>query len=208
LIVGTNVTYLTNLTYNYTTNSTYTYQQTTYTYTIFTYSATPVTTYETNHYDHIICGNMYTTGDLSGKTLISCPNTELVMPNGLTMGSQDEITVAADASIEVHAGGNDMTVYGNGVINKSGIPANFIVFATTNVTDVTFNGNGTFTGVIVAPGADATLHGGGNDNVDFSGALMAKSVNLDGHFSFHYDEALARKPGDARFLARSWKEFE
>ena len=101
-----------------------------------------------------------------------------------------------------------MTINGNGVINTPGVPANFIVYAATNVTSLTFNGNGTFTGVIVAPGANATLNGGGHGDEDFSGALMANSVTLHGHFKFHYDEALSRRPGDARYLAKSWKEFQ
>jgi hypothetical protein len=34
--------------------------------------------------------------------------------------------------------------------------------------------------------------GGGSDTWDFIGAVVTKSVTLNGHFDFHFDENLAR----------------
>jgi hypothetical protein len=201
-IVGTNTTWQTNLTYNYSTNSTYTYQQITYDYTIYT---APV--YSVVHYDHIICGNMYTLGALSGSTLISCPS-DLIMPNGFNMGGGDKIEVGPNGSVELHTGGSSMTINSQGVVNTPGYAANFIVYATTNVTSVDINGNGSFTGVLVAPGANVKYNGGGSDQLDFIGAIMANTVTLNGHFSVHYDEVLGRRPGDGRYLITSWKELQ
>jgi hypothetical protein len=30
---------------------------------------------------------------------------------------------------------------------------------------------------------------------------------MNGHFNFHYDEALSRMPGNGRFLITSWNEI-
>jgi hypothetical protein len=51
------------------------------------------------------------------------------------------------------------------------------------------------------------MNGAGNSDEDFIGSLMAKSVNMNGHFKFHYDEALGRMPMKGRFLITSWDEI-
>jgi hypothetical protein len=51
------------------------------------------------------------------------------------------------------------------------------------------------------------MNGGGNSNQGFSGALMVGSVTMNGHFNFHYDEALGRMPGNGRVLITSWNEL-
>jgi hypothetical protein len=63
--------------------------------------------------------------------------------------------------------------------------------------------------VLVASNANLTLNGGGNSNQDFSGSLMVNAATLNGHFSFHWDEALARmeSPNDARYLVKTWNEI-
>jgi len=43
------------------------------------------------------------------------------------------------------------------------------------------------------------MNGGGNAYEDFIGALMVNSVTMNGHFKFHYDEALSRIGGTGRF---------
>lgn len=204
VIVGTNVTYSTNLSYTYSTNSTYTWTQILYTYTIYT----GIVTYQTNTYDHIICGDYYCPDGLGGNSIITCPS-RLVLPNGLDMSGSDTITVAPGGSIAVYSGGTDLTVNGNGVINQSGYAANFIVYAADTVTSMDYkvSGNGAFTGVLIAPNAQATMNGGGNsDTNDFNGAIMVDSVKMNGHFQFHYDEALSRIGKNGRFLITSWKE--
>ena len=101
------------------------------------------------------------------------------------------------------------TVGGNGVINQAGYAENFMLECTASVKTFTFNGNGEFIGVLVAPEADMTMNGGGNANNDFIGSLMMNSVGMNGHFSFHYDEALGRMNpiNNARFLIKSWNEI-
>jgi hypothetical protein len=83
----------------------------------------------------------------------------------------------------------------------------FIMYCAPTVKTFEFNGNGEFVGIIVASEADMTMNGGGNSNNDFSGCLITGSVVMNGHYSFHYDEALGRKPGTGRLLITSWDEI-
>lgn len=169
-----------------------------------------VVAYYTNNYDHIISspGN-YQAGSLSGKVLVAAPGVVLVLPNGLSITSGDSFTLSPgqNADITIYAGGASCAVSGQGVINELGLPEKFIVKCDPSVTSLSFNGNAAFVGVLVAPNASVQMNGGGNDYWDFIGALMAKSVKLNGHFSFHYDEALGRLGADSRYLVSQWDEL-
>jgi len=47
---------------------------------------------------------------------------------------------------------------------------------------------------------------GGNNTIDFIGASITKTARMNGHFNFHYDEAL-RVIGPFRgFIVSSWLE--
>jgi hypothetical protein len=236
--------YTTNTIYTYTTNRTYsypvytydygnqfkyTYTQYTYTYPSYTYNYTIYSeayTYHTNTYDHIIRDGDYTyTGDLSGTTAV-VGDARLVLPNGLNMGGNDYITVVSGQSIvggttyngghlQTWVGGTSLTVSGNGSINQSGYAGDFVVYALPSVTTVRFNGNGTFTGVLIAPTAAGSLNGGGHDQAsgvpdDFYGMLVLKSETLNGHFRFIYDECLEHDGhfgNSGRYIVQSWEEI-
>ncbi len=146
---------------------------------------------------------------MSGKTIVIGTNVVLALPNGLSMGSTDTITYSPmpGANLIVYSGGTSCTVYGNGVLNSPGYAADFILYCAPTVTSFTLNGNGTFVGVVVAPSADVALNGGGTTVTDFVGCLMANSVTLNGHFNFHYDEALGGNKSFGRFLITSWNEI-
>jgi Tfp pilus assembly protein PilX len=91
-----------------------------------------------------------------------------------------------------------------GAIN--GRPENFIYYGlTTQSTGITFGGNGTFVGVIYAPEADITLKGGGNGN-NIVGAVIGKTITVNGHYDIHYDESLARLFSSV-FVVTSWEEL-
>ena len=194
------ITGITSYTYPVTT---YTYPSYTYTYTV--YQTTP--TYTTNHYDHVIGNGDYYATSLTGSTIVTGSG-RLYLPNGLNMANGDGITIAQGGSIQIYSGGTGITIGGNGVMNGNGFAANFIVYCAPTVTSFTLNGNGEFTGVLVAPNADLTMNGGGNSSQDFTGALMVNSVRMNGHFNFHYDEALSRLGGTGRFKITSWAEVK
>ncbi len=69
------------------------------------------------------------------------------------------------------------------------------------------SGNSAFNGTIYAPEADISFSGGGNNTVDFMGAIVGKSVRISGKYQFHYDESLgAGSNGSDYYYATSWRE--
>jgi hypothetical protein len=206
---GKNKNFPDTYTYNLITGYSYTYTTYTYTYPCYTYTydLTQTTiTYTTNYYDHIIHANTTNyANSLSGSTLIEGPNACLIMPNGLS-GSEN-FTIAQGAGVLIYSGGTSVTISGNQVLNPNGYAGSFIVYCPTNVVNFTLNGNGEFTGVLVAPSANIAMHGGGNSNQDFCGSLMVNSVSMNGHFSFHWDEALGKLGGNGRYIIQSWDEI-
>jgi hypothetical protein len=88
----------------------------------------------------------------------------------------------------------------------TGNATNLTYLGTPNNTQVNFSGNSTFTGAMYAPQALISLSGGGNNSVDFIGSIVGNSVQVNGHFFFHYDENLLK--GLMRgFSATSWREL-
>ncbi len=49
-----------------------------------------------------------------------------------------------------------------------------------------------FVGTLYAPSATVKLGGGGNNTLDFQGAVAASSILLNGHLGIHFDEDLAK----------------
>ena len=74
-------------------------------------------------------------------------------------------------------------------------------------TRVGFNGNAAYIGTIYAPNADLSLGGGGNNTYDFIGASVSNTVSMNGHFNFHYDEALANMNGGGNYVITAWNEI-
>ncbi|TPW12438.1 MAG: hypothetical protein FD129_1462, partial [bacterium] len=57
--------------------------------------------------------------------------------------------------------------------------------------EISIAGAGTFAGDLYAPAYDLKIGGGGGpDNGDFYGRIHAKSIEIGGNQSFHYDEAI------------------
>ena len=73
--------------------------------------------------------------------------------------------------------------------------------------DLKYAGNGEFTGVIYAPDAVFTLNGGGSSTLDFIGSSVTKTVKMNGHYHFHYDENLKKNGPNDGYKAIAWKEL-
>ncbi|PWU21292.1 MAG: hypothetical protein C5B50_02070 [Verrucomicrobia bacterium] len=184
----------------------YTYPALTYTYNLYStnYTVTTVT-----NWDNILVSGDYimSGGVLSGKTLVT-GNCRLVVPNGISMSGNDVLQIAQTGSLQIYVGGSSSSVGGNGIINQNGFAINCEIFCIPSVTSFSFNGNGEYIGVLVAPEAHVTMHGGGHSNNDFIGALLADSITMDGHYSFHYDEALGKNPANSRYVVTTWDEID
>jgi hypothetical protein len=190
--------------YYYTGIDTYSYWNINFTYA--RYTTNSVTT--TNTYDNVIpTSGDYYVDSLSGNTIVLGGNARLVIGDGLSMSGKDTLVVAPGASVQIYSAGTSCTVGGNGIINQNGYASNLTLYCTPSVTSVSFNGNGEFIGVLVAPDAHIAMNGGGKSSNDFIGSIIADSITMNGHFSFHYDEALGANTGNARMLITSWDEI-
>ncbi len=180
-------TNLTNVVYFFSTNYTYTFPVTVYNYVL----NTIVFTYQTNFYDHILSGGDYF--DIEpylGETIITGPS-RLVLPNGLPPSG---ITIAPGGSLQLFIGGTNVNLSAGLIANDPGVPADFVIYCSPSVATLNFIPDNAFTGVIVAPNTDITVKGNSFLQGDFSGAIVANSLTVNGKLHLHGDEALDVTP--------------
>jgi hypothetical protein len=122
-------------------------------------------------------------------------------------GTDEEVRIAPiGARLKIYMSGTTFAIKGNGIVNQSGLASNFYYFGLPSNTTVAFGGNGSFIGAIYAPSAHFSLGGGGADTYDFIGSSVSNSIKMNGHFNFHYDEALRNNGMGQRFVPNNWKE--
>jgi hypothetical protein len=160
-------------------------------------------------YDYIILtGGDYSLPGLTGSLYIGSNVTVRIKCTGdvkLT-GSSDQIHIASGGSVIFYMASGSFSLGGNGLVNENGNAASFYYFGLPSNTSVGFNGNANFVGAVYAPQAAFSLGGGGNNTYDFIGASVSKSVRMNGHFNFHYDENLARNGFGRGYIPTNWKE--
>lgn len=184
---------------------TYYYSYPIYQYVYYNYATNTV--YQTNYYDNILSsGKYYINGALSGKTLVT-GQAELVSAGGINMSGNDVLKIKPGGSLSNYVGGTTASIQGNGIINETGNAAKCVTLCEKTVTTLVLGGNGEFIGILIAPRAVTQLNGGGTSWNDFTGVLMMRSLKMNGHYKFHYDEALARLAGSGRYLISSWEEM-
>ena len=155
-------------------------------------------------YDYVLDNGQYATATLDGKVLVR-GNAKLYVRNSINMTGQEGIWIQSGATLHLYMDGPQANLGGNGVINP-GVSTNFYYFGSANNTSVSLAGNGEFSGIMYAPNAAWTGNGGGNGAMDFCGAGVFKSVTLNGHYSFHYDEALPTVGTYRGYVITSWNE--
>jgi hypothetical protein len=74
--------------------------------------------------------------------------------------------------------------------SQSGLPASLEFYGMPSLIGIHFINSGDWTGTIYAPEADLTLSGGGSSTQDIYGSSVTKTVNMNGHWNFHFDESL------------------
>jgi hypothetical protein len=82
-----------------------------------------------------------------------------------------------------------------------------VFLGTPNCTSLKYSGNGDFTGAMYFPEADFQLSGGGSGITDFIGSSVTRTVQMNGHYHFHFDEALKKWNPNNAFVAASWREL-
>ena len=138
---------------------------------------------------------------VNGNAVLYVTGDVLMQGNGTT---SSQIIIGPGASLAVYVGGASAVFT---QVNNQGRAKDFSYYGLPSNTSVTFGGNAALIGTIYCPNADFTLGGGGNDVYDFEGSVMAKTIKMNGHYNFHYDEGLVRSGPSFGYVATSWKEL-
>jgi hypothetical protein len=160
----------------------------------------------TTVYDFTSTGDYYLSGGY-----------DLHVEPGVTARVRIDSTTFNPGTIHIHSTNGvsgTLIIYqvsGSGSMNgnvtvDSGRARNFWYYGLPGVTSLTYGGNSSFVGVVYAPEADLTLNGGGNNN-GFIGASITKSITMNGHYNFHFDQDLLSAGPSRAFVVTSWKEL-
>ena len=181
-----------------------------YTYPTFSYGMTNVaTTFTTNrtYYDCLIRegeGGDYRTDTLVGGVYIGA-NARMYVTTTLNIS---DLIIKPGVSFRLYTSAASASLAGNNSVNSDGTADAFSFWGLPATTNISFSGNAGFKGTIYAPNADFVLNGTGNSTtIDFSGASITKSARLNGHFNFHYDEALRRIGPFSGYIIDQWVEM-
>ena len=138
------------------------------------------------NYTYVLSSGHYTLPELRGSTVVTGRATLYVS------GSAQPYTIVVlrEASLDLYVGGASAAVELSRMVNESGNAAAFAYYGLPSNTNVSVATHGSFAGTIYAPAADVTFGGGGNDEADFSGAVVGRNITVNGKLNVHYDESL------------------
>ena len=129
---------------------------------------------------------------------------DVYVTGNFIMQGKASIAIAPGASLELYVGGARTSIT---TLNNAGNCANFSYFGLPANKSIDLSGNDVFLGCIYAPSADLTLSGGGNNSLDYQGAIAVNTIGMNGHFNFHFDENLKRKGPTRGYQIISWTEI-
>lgn len=143
----------------------------------------------------LVNGNasLWVTGTINFK---NAANTYIIINPGCSLKLYCGVSAAGSTNTSATLG-TVITAGGASTFQYYGLPSNG---------DLTWTGNASYVGTIYAPNATFSMGGGGSTFNDFQGAVTCKYVDMNGHFNFHYDQALSRISGSGYSVA-GWKEL-
>lgn len=164
------------------------------------------------NYTYLLNGGNFFRTDLS---MTGSANTIMLITNNVTLYIEGDFSVGGNASIRIAPNstfrlyvGGSCSFGGNGVANQTGSATNFYYYGLPGNTQLSLSGNAAFLGAIYAPSANFSMNGGGRSTTnDFTGASVTRTVTMNGHFNFHYDELLGRVGPSRGFVVVSWNEL-
>jgi hypothetical protein len=154
---------------------------------------------------------IFRTNNLAGDIVVKSSNhvTLIVQANTnnptvpATYGVRS-IVVEPGASLKLYVDAGDVAL--KGIQNKNLRAESFMYYGLSRNINISMQGNASFTGILFAPNAALSIGGGGNDEIDFLGAIIARTVTVNGKMTFHFDEATKRL-GSRGFIANRWDEL-
>jgi hypothetical protein len=171
--------------------------------------ATPLTI-NGNNYDYVFnIGGDYTIDNLNGSSLYVASNTIVRLKltgNAKPVNMEVDGIGAGAGRLIIYMDGPTFTLGGSQIVD-GGNALNYSYYGTTNNTTINMTGNASFTGTIYAPEADIKLGGGGTTQYDVVGSIIGSTIQMNGHFSLHFDENLLSAGPSRGFVANSWREL-
>ncbi len=160
------------------------------------------------YYSAILGNHNYVLGNMGSGTyrVLVTGNATLKVTGNINLTGNDIIRIKTNATLKLYMAGSSAKFAGNGIVNENGNAASLYYFGLESNKTLDFAGNAAFTGVIYAPATDFALGGGGSDMYDFVGASVTKTVKMNGHFNFHYDENLRRVGMGRGYIPTKWEE--
>jgi hypothetical protein len=156
------------------------------------------------YYDYILMeGGNYQLGSFNGKVLVT-GDAMIHVTDWMEFTGNDVIIIQPGASLMLYVSAPEALIAGNGVLNLDGSALSFQYLGLPENKLLQYQGNGEFIGVIFAPDTDFYLGGGGNNVYDFMGASITKTVQMNGHYKFHYDEALSKLGPIRDYIVTAW----
>lgn len=143
----------------------------------------------------------------AGKKVVFLANASNSTTNAIDVGGGAGVSVAAGATWNVYTNG-DVRITGTGMANANNSPASSMFWGTqTSGQNFDISGNGQLIATVYAPDADVSLNGGGTSGL-MCGAVVAKSITMNGGTEFHYDDALGRLTTGNPFGISKWRELQ
>jgi hypothetical protein len=139
----------------------------------------------------------------SGDTILVQGSARVYVTGDFVMHGGSSIIIAPGARLELYVGGANTSI---NTVNNAGNCTTFSYFGLPSNTSISLAGNGVFLGNIYAPSATLTLSGGGNNTLDYQGAISVSTISMNGHFNFHFDENLRRNGPIRGYQITSWNE--
>lgn len=162
----------------------------------------------TNTYAYLLNSGKYVMPsiDLGGRNqkMGVIGNAELIVDGPVNISGG--LDILPGASLTMWVAGPSVNIGGSGV-NNTRRSTNFILYGLSTLTSVTLPNSGDFNGALWCPSASLTMSGGGNADVNFCGACVMRTITMNGHQKFHYDEALGAFGPPGKFVVHAWTEL-
>jgi hypothetical protein len=158
-------------------------------------------------YKYLLTGGNYELGSLSlssSEKMAVTGNAVLYVTGSLDV--KGGIDILPGGSLTLYVAAKDAVIGGTGV-NNTGKAGNFIYLGLPQNKTLGLPSNGDFVGAIYAPNMAFTLSGGGSTSLHFVGACVTKTISVNGHYKFHYDEALRSLGPWKNYTIISWLEL-
>ena len=150
---------------------------------------------------YVLTNAHYLTDNLQGTVVVTGNDVILTVNNTFKV---NDFRVQAGANIKLYVNAADVAL--TKLDNRNIRAESFMYYGLEGNQNIALGGNGSFCGVVFAPNARLSITGGGNDLLDFLGAIIAKAVDVKGKMNFHFDEATTRL-GSRGFIASRWDEL-